>query len=52
MALFFLCLSEKMLRKLRQRLRRKMRRNGIILQLCAELVSNLLVDRVNDFLTR
>jgi hypothetical protein len=27
-----------------------MRRNGVILQLCAEFVSDLLVDGINDFL--
>jgi hypothetical protein len=51
-ALFFLCLSEKMLRELRQRLRGEMRTNRIILKRSAELVSDLLVDGVDDLLTR
>ena len=44
--------SQKILRKLGQRLRRKMRRDRVILQLRAELVPNLLIDCVDDFLTR
>jgi len=39
-----------MLRKLRQRLGRKMRPDGVILKLRAELVAYLLIDCVNDFL--
>src|SRR5439155_8271301 len=50
-ALLFLGLLEKMLRKLRQRLGRKMRRDRVILQLGTEFVTNLLVNSVNDFLT-
>src|SRR5438309_7618152 len=46
----FLGLLKKMLRQLRQRLRREMRRDRVILQLRAELVSYLLVNRVDDFL--
>jgi hypothetical protein len=49
--LFFLGLFEKMLRQLRQRFGRKMRRDRVILQLRGELVSNLLVNRVDDLLT-
>src|SRR6266446_6116699 len=52
MAFLFLGLSKKMLRQLRQRLGRKMRPNRVILQLRAELVSNLFVNGINDFLTR
>ena len=47
----FLRLPEKMLRKLGQCFRRKMRRNRIILQLRAEFVPDLLVYRIDDFLT-
>src|SRR5438552_2528349 len=50
MSFLFLGLLEKMLRKLRQRLRREMRRDRVILQLCAELVSDLLVNGVDNFL--
>ena len=39
-----------MLRQLRERLGRKMRPDRIILQLRAELIPDLLVNRVNDFL--
>jgi hypothetical protein len=49
---FLFGLSEKMLRKLRQRFHRKMGRYRIILQLCAELVSDLFVNGIDDFLTR
>jgi len=45
-------LPEKMLRKLWQRLGRKMRRDRVILQLRREFVSDLLVNSVNDFLAR
>ena len=41
-----------MLRKLRQRLGRKMRPDGVILKLRAELVPDLFVDSVNDLLAR
>src|SRR6267378_4935780 len=50
MTFLFLGLLEKMLGKLRQRLRRKMRRDRVILQLRAELVPDLFVDRIDDFL--
>src|SRR4029077_6570198 len=50
MPLLFLGLLEKMLRKLRKCLRREMRADRVILQLRAELVTDLLVNRVNDFL--
>src|SRR5947207_15728286 len=43
-------LLEKMCRQLRQRLRRKMRRDGVILHGRAELVTDLFVDGVDDFL--
>ena len=49
---FFLGLLKEMLRQLRQRLSRKMRADRVILERGAELVSDLLVDRVNHFLTR
>jgi hypothetical protein len=52
MPLLFLSLLEKMLRQLRQRLGRKMGRDRVILQLCAELVSDLFVNSVNNFLAR
>ena len=41
-----------MLRQLRQRLGRKMRRDRVILQLRAELVSDLLIDGIDNLLTR
>ena len=41
-----------MLRQLRQRLRREMRRDRVILHRSAELVPDLFVDRVDDFLAR
>ena len=50
MTFLFLRLLEKMLRQLRQRLRRKMRRDRVILQFCAELVPDLFVNRIDDFL--
>src|SRR5437016_5568348 len=49
---FFLGLLEKMLGQLRQRLGRKMGRDRVILQLRAELVTDLLVNGVDDFLAR
>ena len=48
----FLRLLEKMLRQLRQRFGRKMRPDRVILELCAKLVSDLLVNGIDDFLTR
>ncbi len=48
----FLGLLEKMLRQLRQRLGGEMRRNRVILQLRTEFVAYLLIDRIDDFLTR
>src|SRR6266576_1482454 len=51
MTFLFLCLSKKMLRELRQRLRSEMRSDRIILQLRAKLVSYLLIDRINHLLT-
>ena len=50
MPFLFLRLPEKMLRQLRQRLRRKMRCNRVILQLSGEFVSDLLVNSVDYFL--
>ena len=41
-----------MLRKLRQRLGRKMRPDGVILKLRAELVPDLFVNGIDDFLAR
>src|SRR6266536_3800976 len=41
-----------MLRELRQRLRSEMRRDRIILQLRAKLVAYLLINSVDNFLTR
>src|ERR1051326_5192661 len=52
MAFLFLGLLKEMLRQLRQRLRRKMRRDRVILQLHAELISDLFVDSIDDFLAR
>src|SRR6266516_2904918 len=49
---FFLGLLEKMLRQLRERLRGEMRPNRVILQLRAELISDLLVNRIDYLLTR
>src|SRR6266566_7646882 len=48
----FLGLLEKMLRQLRQRLGRKMGRDRVILQLRAELVAYLLIDSIDNLLTR
>src|SRR5437868_4508554 len=50
MLLLLLRLLEKMGRQLRQRLRRKVRRDGVILHGRAELVPDLFVDGVDDFL--
>ena len=44
--------SQKIPRKLRQRLGREMRRDRVILQLRAKLVPDLLIDSIDDFLTR
>jgi len=44
--------SQEMRSELRQRLGGKMRRDRVILQLCTELVSDLLIDCVDNFLTR
>ena len=52
MSFLFLSLLEEMLRKLRQRLRRKVRTDRIILHRSAEFVSNLFVDRVDNFFAR
>jgi len=52
MTFLFLGLLKKMLRQLRQRLGRKMGRDRVVLQLRAELVTDLFVDRVADFLAR
>jgi hypothetical protein len=52
MPLLFLGLLEKMLRQLWQRLRSKMRRDRVILQLRAELISDLLVNGIDDLLAR
>ena len=41
-----------MLRQLRQRFGREMRRDRVILQLRAEPVADLLIDRIDNFLTR
>src|SRR5438034_9127808 len=46
----FLCLLKKMLRQLRKRLRREMRCDRVILQFCAELVPDLFVDGIDNFL--
>src|SRR5947209_2012104 len=50
MAFLFLGLSKKMLRQLRKRLRREMRCDRVILQFCAELVPDLFVDGIDNFL--
>jgi hypothetical protein len=50
MSFLFLGLLEKMLRQLRQSLRREMRRNRVILQLRAKFVADLLVDCIDHFL--
>ena len=49
---FFLGLLEKVLRQLRQRFGGEMRTDRIILKRSAEFIPNLLVDRVDNFLTR
>src|SRR5262245_34185870 len=49
-AFLFLSLTEKMLRKLRQRFRRKMRTDRVILERGAEFVPDLLIDGINNFL--
>src|SRR5438046_6713972 len=50
MAFLFLGLSKKMLRQLRKRLRREMRCDCVILQFCTELVPDLFVDGIDNFL--
>src|SRR5581483_11743972 len=48
----FFRLSKKMLRQLRQRFGGEMRPDGVVLYRSAELVSDLLVDGIDNFLTR